>query len=67
MKTFITSITLVLLMSITMSCKKDYSCKATAYDEEYVFTCENCSKNNLDDYKKEIEEKGYSNVSCDKK
>jgi hypothetical protein len=54
-------------MSITMSCKKDYSCKATAYDEEYVFTCENCSKNNLDDYKKEIEEKGYSNVSCDKK
>ena len=67
MKTFITSITLVLLMSITMSCKKDYTCKATAYDAEYTFNCENCSKKNVEDYKKEIEGNGYTDVSCSKK
>lgn len=67
MKTFITSISCIVLMTLAMSCKKDYACKATAYDVEYTFNCENCSKNDMEDYKKSIEEKGYSNVSCDKK
>ena len=54
-------------MSVMVSCKKDYACKATAYDTDYVFNCDNCSKKQVDDYKAEIEGKGYSEVSCDKK
>ena len=59
----------VALLAFTLnfsSCKKTYSCKAKDVTKEYVFKCENCKKDEVDAYKKEIEEKGYTEVTCEK-
>ncbi|MBI2723240.1 MAG: hypothetical protein HYX39_13785 [Bacteroidetes bacterium] len=55
----------VLLLNF-LACKKTYSCKAKDVNKEYIFKCENCKKNDIDAYKKEIEKKGYTEVSCEK-
>jgi hypothetical protein len=54
-----------LVMSLN-SCKKTYSCKAKDVSKEYIFKCENCKKDDVDAYKKEIEDKGYTEVTCEK-
>jgi hypothetical protein len=48
------------------SCRKNYTCKAKDASKEYIFKCENCKKDDVDAYKKEIEEKGYTEVTCEK-
>ncbi len=62
---------IILLLSISLgliisSCKKTYSCKAKFGTTESVFKCENCKKEDVASYKKEIEDKGYTDVTCNK-
>jgi hypothetical protein len=59
-------IALLFAILIFASCKKNYTCKAKNASKEYIFKCENCKKDDVDAYKKEIEGKGYTDVTCEK-
>lgn len=60
---------LVLAISILFlaSCKKTYTCSATANAITSEFVCKNCKQKDIDAYKKEIEDKGYTEVNCQAK
>lgn len=66
MKNLLKLIILLSLITTLGGCKKTYSCKAKDVGAEFVFKCDNCKKDDVEAYKKEIEEKGYTDVSCEK-
>lgn len=57
---------LVATTTILVSCKKTYQCTATSQGTQQNFQCKNCSKDDVAAYQKEIEDKGYTDVSCAK-
>ncbi len=60
---------LVLALGILFlaSCKKTYTCTATANATTHEFVCKNCKKKDVDAYKAEIEGKGYTDINCQTK
>ena len=60
-------IVLALCVLFFASCKKTYTCSATANGVAFEFKCKNCKKKDVDSYKIEIENKGYSDVNCQTK
>ena len=60
-------IVLALTVLSFASCKKTYTCSATANGIVSEFECKNCKKKDVDAYKVDIESKGYTDVNCQEK
>jgi hypothetical protein len=67
MKNFFLLMTVVVITTLTSSCRKTYDCTATNDSgATKVFQCENCTSKDKKDYEQAILDAGWASATCDK-